>query len=869
MSSESSSSAAGGGGQTLEEIVDLYLEELAEGGTPDKERYLRDHPHLAEALRGVFRTLDFIETTGRTLGGGRLEQGCRLGEYEIVRELARGGMGVVYEALQSSLGRRVALKVLHPGMVLSDNARERFAREATTAARLHHTHIVPVYAVGEEEGVHYYAMQYIDGPSLKGCLEGMRAEGSHPTAVHFRRAAGWGRQVAEALAYAHGEGTIHRDVKPSNLLLDGRDHVWVTDFGLARRSAEITITASGDVVGTARYMSPEQASGGHAQLDARTDVYSLGATLHELVCLQPAVPGDSREEVLGRIAQRTPPPLRRVSRDVPRDLETIVSRCLEKERARRYPSARELAEDLRRFLDREPIRARRVSPLAKAWRLLRRHRLRVGAAVLLVALATLAAVLAVSSRRGLGARLVERAFVEILLERNHVEGARLLDRAEGYGIDSPDLHLNRALLCLVNRKGEAALPHLRACLQRDPACAEARLARALALSLGGDYNAGWKAFEEISELEIDSALGWLLHGEILSQTQSSSALESFRRATDLRPDFVPAIAARAHYRGYRLLTEGQRENLQPMLDEGRALTVFRPNSARSWAVRGAGWLSAAAHAAHQEDLASEREGWLERCREDLERAVALSGELDPLAHATQGTYLRYVGDYAAAEEAFARARAADARSPWGGDPALPYKHAAVLWAQGKLERALTEVEEAARHAPSYYPLEMLRTLLLAELGGVEDARTACAVMLERQSSHANALFIGAALARLCGFPDLANQALEEFSRADSTAITSEDADDTFRVLAFEYLMGREGSQTLIDAGRDRPGLRTELMFLVGLHRLGHGDREGGLAALRVCVDTGIFRFLEHRLAQTMLARAAADPEWPRWVERGR
>ncbi|TWT44876.1 Serine/threonine-protein kinase PrkC [Phycisphaerae bacterium RAS1] len=203
-------------------MLDRYLREVAAGARPDQESYLRAHPDLAEPLRGVFRTLEFVEATGRCLHSADLERGRTLGDFRILREIGRGGMGVVYEAVQISLKRHVALKVLPASALLSGGAPERFRREAATAARLHHTNIVPVHASGVEDGVEYYAMQYIEGGSLASHLEWLRKSAAPPGRDYFECVARWGMQAAEALAYAHANGAIHRDIKPSNLLLDRR-----------------------------------------------------------------------------------------------------------------------------------------------------------------------------------------------------------------------------------------------------------------------------------------------------------------------------------------------------------------------------------------------------------------------------------------------------------------------------------------------------------------------------------------------------------------------------------------------------------------------------------------------------------------------
>jgi eukaryotic-like serine/threonine-protein kinase len=377
----------------LEQVLDRYMEELADGKAPDQEEYLRAYPCLAEALKGVFKTLDFVEAAGKSLNASKLEAGQRLGEFRIIREIGRGGMGVVYEAVQTSLNRRVALKVLPANVVLSENAVERFDREAHTAGRLHHTNIVPVYVVGEESGISYYAMQFIRGRSLAHFLQLARQGGVGVDRQHFRRVARWGQQAAEALAYAHEQGVIHRDIKPANILLDAKESVWLFDFGLARTEDSPTITQSGDLVGTARYMSPEQISGCGPCFDRRTDIYSLGATLYELISLVPAYDGEAHGVVLQQIAHTAPRPLRQIAPGVPRDLETIVAKCMHRDPGLRYQSAAEVAEELRRFLAGEPILAKRDSIWYLVQKTIRRHKLPVAAAAAFVLLITTSAII--------------------------------------------------------------------------------------------------------------------------------------------------------------------------------------------------------------------------------------------------------------------------------------------------------------------------------------------------------------------------------------------------------------------------------------------------------------------------------------------
>jgi eukaryotic-like serine/threonine-protein kinase len=327
------------------------------------------------------------------------------GDYEVLEEIGRGGMGVVYEAEQISLGRRVALKVLPFAATMDPRHLQRFQNEARAAASLEHPNIVPVYGVGCERGVHFYAMKFIDGQTMAALIAGQRqtseprpsgsdcapslpnGRGSDTTSPQaafstqhaprdtaaFRQIAEWGIQAAEALEHAHSFGIVHRDIKPANLMIDGQGKLWVTDFGLARTGTDGGLTLTGDVLGTLRYMSPEQAQASHGFMDHRTDVYSLGVTLYELLTGRPAVDGKDREQILNAITLDEPRLPRSLDPAIPTELETIVLKAMEKEPADRYSTARELADDLRRYVEDKPIKARRATLLQKLRKWCHRH----------------------------------------------------------------------------------------------------------------------------------------------------------------------------------------------------------------------------------------------------------------------------------------------------------------------------------------------------------------------------------------------------------------------------------------------------------------------------------------------------------------
>jgi serine/threonine protein kinase len=416
---------------TERDPIDVVAEDFAQrcrqGEEPSVSLYVQQYPQLAEQLRTLLPPVAKMEQWKRQrLGRSNTAETAsslkKLGDYRILGEVGRGGMGIVYEAIQESLGRRVALKILPKHSLLDAKKLDRFHREAQAAARLHHTNIVPVFGVGEQDGMHYYVMQFIQGKGLNELLQDWRKEqgcsahstklpdhntdvvGAKPPAGneeiqfcvrpegtliaalgpgHWPEVARIGIQAAQALHYAHHVGTLHRDVKPANLLIDEEGTVWITDFGLAKLADHPEITGTGEILGTVAYMAPECF---HGQADARSDVYSLGLTLYEMITLQPPFAETNPANLIRQVSEPEIVRPRSLNPAIPRDLETIVLKAIAREPEHRYQSAGELADDLERFLNDRPILARRTNPLERVRRWCRRNK----------ALASLTAVAAAS-----------------------------------------------------------------------------------------------------------------------------------------------------------------------------------------------------------------------------------------------------------------------------------------------------------------------------------------------------------------------------------------------------------------------------------------------------------------------------------------
>ena len=476
----------------IDMLADEFTQRLRAGERPSIQSYVEKYPQCGAQIKTLFPTIHQIESVKQRHEQQVCQQSAKgpdqlvqLGDFQVVREVGRGGMGIVYEAIQQSLGRRVAVKVLPRQLLLDEKHLQRFEREARTAAQLHHTNIVPILGVGEHDGYHFYVMQFIDGDGLDKFVAATNPQvttahvprhdaptqaydddtnrddddsGEPPRTApakplpqlgidYYRRVANIGQQVADALDYAHQRQVLHRDIKPANLLVDEDGIVWVTDFGLAKAFEHDDVSRTGEVVGTVRYMAPEQFLG---RADARSDLYSLGLTLYELLALQPAFDGSRRSKTIGEAMRVEPPRPRAVNPAIPQDLETIVLKAIAIEPERRYATARDLADDLSNYLEDRPIAARRATMAERLWRWCRRNRtvasLATMAALLLITVAIVstfayfrvnAALREAELTSTLATDALDQIFEDFAAERTIVPAEIRLETADAEAIELP------------------------------------------------------------------------------------------------------------------------------------------------------------------------------------------------------------------------------------------------------------------------------------------------------------------------------------------------------------------------------------------------------------------------------------------------
>lgn len=830
--------------------------------------------------------------------------GKRLGDFEVLRELGRGGMGIVYEARQVSLKRRVALKVLG-GAGLTAKSVQRFHREAEAAAKLHHSNIVAVFATGEENYICFYAMELIDGPSLDQVIKRIKHSGGsqapvdqqlaltadlpsadsiqtspnladdsapgssaalgrsalRPGSCYFDDVARLMADVADALDYAHKNSVIHRDIKPSNLLLSPEGRLSINDFGLARILEEPGMTTTGEFIGTPAYMSPEQVTAGRVPLDHRTDVYSLGATLYELLTLQPPFAGESREQVLAQILHKDPRPPRKENRRVPLDLDTICVKAMEKDPDRRYQTAGEMADDLRRFVNRHAISARRAGPAIrlKKW-VRRRPALAAALAVAIVALGAALgfayyAYLANLRSQQIELQLAQDAALLEAMSGNFEAAQSAIQKAELLGVSKGWVRMLRGLVDLQRNETAKAIENLEQAVRLLPNSTAARSILSRALVENGNWE---RHFDELRACEMmacetpeDSMfLGW-------AQTHAlpSKALPALNQAIQRRDTSVARLM-RAQTRAFYAIETGRIEDAQGAVEDARVARAMLPKNPTGLANH---LLALLVTAIIYQDLNKE---------EDRQAALKEAGELAKsllpfkglaAAYRTRALYFDAIGRIDLATEEYER----QVRDLGVSVETAVYGSAALFRAR-KLDKCLEMLD---RMPPDKEPVmqNLFRAFVLADRGAAPaEVVAVCRQAEERAKSGIMATYPQFVF-RLLG---MRSEAVEASKRARHLVSQLPDWIQPWYLTLNDFNCGTLTADQLTKiAGSSRLAL-CEAHFFIAMDLLSLGDRKGALQHFRKSWQTNVVYFIEYHWGKAFAARLEADPTWPPWIPAG-
>jgi tetratricopeptide (TPR) repeat protein len=833
----------------------------------------------------------------------------RLGDFEIVGEVGRGGMGVVYEARQVSLNRKVALKVLSGGLGLSPKAVPRFRREAEAAAKLHHTNIVPVYATGEENGTHFYAMELIDGPSLDTVIRQLRqardgkvhadppvspldatgpyVEGSSPSVNgpaaltssslssdgrYFDTAAKMIADVADALDYAHKEGVIHRDIKPSNLLLSPDGRLSINDFGLARMLEEPGMTMTGEFVGTPAYMSPEQITAGRVPIDHRTDIYSLGATLYELLTLQPPFAGKGRDQLLAQVLHKEPKAPRRVNRKVPVDLETICLKAMDKDPDRRYQTAGELGADLRRYVNRYAIAARRAGPIERLWKWVKRHPGIAASLALLVVAAGLASYFGYQAHLAEEKRRAEKEGYEKTLQaerrQNALEKAieaalsgeleragRAIVEAEAAGVSADQVHWLNGLVHFQRGNYDAAIKEFESAIALKPSvAAQAMLFRALfgvSLQSGNPFGAKQvKAFSDLSALTPVTPEDYMCRGYALGLLSGDRSMNDLDRAIAMRDSPIARAfrAAAASINGWNTnnlqLTQRAIDDLQQAKLRLPDNSFIRFTSLHVYLAAAVLYDEAGQHEKQKEAALKEAAGDVEALADNPVITYVMA----------RVYYFEYVGKEDTALELLKEASAREETKE------LVTQYALALYRKDQVKEALTVLDESRQ--PENLTGQVLRIMLMAEAPNIGPAKAydsylKLAARRERETGS-KFTFPGATAALL--FLGKRKEAAEFVRDGDRTAGLVMDQNPLAKYL--EDPMSEEAYLKSARPGR----LGSFNHYMIGLVRLSDGDRVGAREHFKKVVDTRFYSHIAYPYARVFLERLEGKPGWPTWID---
>jgi serine/threonine protein kinase/tetratricopeptide (TPR) repeat protein len=894
---------------------------------------------------------------GRTTSSdGRMASGASSGssippglscidDFQILEEIGRGGMGIVYRARQISLQREVALKVLPNYSRHSPRAIQRFRAEAQAAARLHHTNLVSIYGQGESGDQYYYAMELVEGIGLdavirsrpdllsssrgaRGATSGLPCPSGVPCPVAKRGHANvtcatevpepgndrappvftgairpgsaptedgaaaepvveWTRadyqhmarlvaEVADALDCAHRHGIIHRDVKPHNLLLSRDDRLHLTDFGLARLTDEPHLTLSGEILGTPAYLSPEQVRGDSSKVDHRTDIYSLGVTLYELITRQKPFPGDTRDQVLSAIGLAEPARPRHWNRHIPLDLETICLRAMDRDPGRRHPSAALLADDLRRFADGRPILSRRTTRVVKAAKWVRRHKaasaaIAAGAAVIVLAIGLAASMW--SRQHAEGRRLLQEAYEQLAYYdfRYPESVADKIDRAAALGAPAEQVDLVRALAALGAKEYTQAIERLEAVLSVEPDNQRALYLLSWARARKHQAPEAEAALAQAEALGVpETADAWFFRGVATHFRDPLKAIASYQEANSLRVRehaFYPqAILHLARARNQQLYNTRSlvffneaEADLRQLIEHG--YYDYAPYYLLSISYRLAAEINTGRRCEPLvQDLYAQALRWArqgQQIQPTSDRPITAEGEC-----------LESMGDYAAAIAARTRAiqTATAAAERWEG---YHYRWRLYYWT-GDLNAALTDLEVLASFNPHdkfyvfFYP-----ALVYAEMGRLPKAVELARQLASEHPQSAVDLIWSATALRLLGRAGEAAELLDDCAAEADFSVDLDPAQSPEWVRALYRFCQGQTSFDELDALAERSPQAHRLWGEASFHAAAIHLAQGDVSAARDMLTRAYQSFdSEQRYSyhgKTLLKKLEENPFWPQWL----
>jgi tetratricopeptide (TPR) repeat protein len=766
--------------------------------------------------------------------------------YEILGELGRGGMGVVYKARQAGLNRLVALKMILAGSHAGPDELARFRTEAEAVAALQHPNIVQIYEVGERDSLPYFSLELVEGGSLADRLDG--------TPWPPRAAAALVAALARATHYAHSRGVVHRDLKPGNVLLTKDGTPKITDFGLAKQLDSAGRTRTGAVMGTPSYMAPEQAGGKSKEIGPACDTYALGAILYELLTGRPPFRAETPLDTILQVIDTEPLPPSRLQPKLPRDLETICLKCLEKVPAGRYASAGALADDVQRFLDSKPIQARPTPAWERLAKWARRNpTLTAVSGCALVALAA-AALLAyrghlTEQQRHAEKKAHEDQYLAEVLDRalaaamsGDLDGAdKAIGEAESLGASPGQVHMLRGQVAFHRGDVAAATDELEHAVRLLPESVAARAMLTLAYYNGGQTALMEQAWQHLGPMTPSTPEDFLFQGQIEAILRPERSLQTLDEAVRRRNSAI-AHAVRADARANRALFTGAVSDAESALDDALAARVLLPDNPF---VLGRSLLAGLVAAGIYEDKgqAQDRERALEQAGRDARELKRFTSS--PVALKACFWYFSYVGDE---DTAFETSR----HGP-------EFRHAWMLYRRKEYPQALQAVDRAVAQGVGWSHVE--RAFILAELPDGPARAGEQFQDAQAKESRFGRVTAPMILLLLGQGPEAirASQAI----RGEPAALPPWDPDWYRRYL--DYFCGAlTGEELLQAAGPCRPK-RCEAHFAIGLHRLAEGDREGAKEHFRKCAATRIFIYWDYMWARAFLERLENEPGWPPWI----